>query len=146
MAGPLDEAARKARHPPGAGPRRIPIGIGRGLTMHIDFAEQTRTYLGLYEIELNRYLRRILKPGCTAFDIGAQYGYDSLVIAARTGARVAAFECEPVYARIMERNSSTSMPTRSSGSYSPSSRSTSMAASSECFALRSDSSPSTGRR
>ena len=63
---------------PAPGPRRLPIGIGRGLTMHIDFAHQTRTYLGLYEIELNRYLRRILKPGFTAFDVGAQHGYDAL--------------------------------------------------------------------
>ena len=89
---------------PAPGPRRIPIGIGRGVTMHIDFAHQTRTYLGLYEIELNRYLRRILKHGSTAFDIGAQHGYDSLVIARLTGSRVAAFDCEPAYARMMSRN------------------------------------------
>jgi hypothetical protein len=62
--------------------------------MHIDFASQTRMYLGLYELELDRHLRRILRPGVTAFDVGAQHGYDSLAIAKRTGARVAAFECD----------------------------------------------------
>src|ERR1039458_6298251 len=62
--------------------------------MHIDFARQARTYLGLYEIELNRHLRRILKPGVTSFDVGAQHGYDSLVIAKHTRASVAAFECD----------------------------------------------------
>jgi hypothetical protein len=60
--------------------------------MHIDFAQLTRTYLGLYEVELNRHLRRMLTPGTRAFDIGGQNGYDALVIAKRTGARVASFE------------------------------------------------------
>jgi len=62
--------------------------------MRIDFQHQTRTYLGLYEIELNRHLRRILRTGVTAFDVGAQHGYDSLVIAKHTRASVAAFECD----------------------------------------------------
>src|ERR1700729_4209662 len=79
---------------PSPGPRRLPVGIGRGLRMRIDFEHQTRTYLGLYEIEVNRYLRRVLLPRVTAFDIGVQHGYDSLVIARHTRARVAAFECD----------------------------------------------------
>jgi Methyltransferase FkbM domain len=62
--------------------------------MHVDFARQTRAYAGLYEIELNRHLRRLLKPGVSAFDVGAQHGYDSLVIANLTRAPVAAFECD----------------------------------------------------
>ncbi len=80
---------------PGPGPRRLPLGIGRGVRMTIDFQHQTRTYLGLYEIELNKYLRRVLQPGVSAFDVGAQHGYDSLVIGKHTGAPVAAFECDP---------------------------------------------------
>ena len=63
--------------------------------MTIDFQHQTRTYLGLYETELNKYLRRVLRPGVTAFDVGARDGYDSLVIAKHTQAPVAAFECDP---------------------------------------------------
>jgi hypothetical protein len=79
---------------PGPGPRRLPIGIGRGVRMRIDFATQTRIYLGLYEAELNQHLRQMLKRGVTSFDVGAQYGYDSLVIAKHTRARVATFECD----------------------------------------------------
>jgi len=85
---------------PSPGPRRLPVGIARGVRMRIDFATQTRTYLGLYEIELNRHLRRALRGGMTAFDVGAQHGYDSLVIAKHTRSPVAAFECEP--ARVAE--------------------------------------------
>jgi hypothetical protein len=69
--------------------------------MNIDLACQTRTYLGLYEVELNRHLRRILRPGIRSFDVGAQYGYDALVIAQRTGALVASFECDPWYVKSM---------------------------------------------
>ena len=86
--------AIKAALLPSPGPRCLPLGLGRGLRMQIDFRHQTRTYLGLYEIELDRHLRRILRPGMSSFDVGAQHGYDSLVVAKRTRARVAAFECD----------------------------------------------------
>jgi FkbM family methyltransferase len=89
---------------PSPGPRRLPFGIGRGLRMRIDFEYQTRTYLGLYEIELNRYLRRVLLPGVTAFDIGVRHGYDSLVIAQHTRARVAAFEGDATCLAVMRAN------------------------------------------
>jgi hypothetical protein len=87
------QALKRALLPP-PGPRRLPLGIARGVRMEVDFAYLTRTYLGLYEVELNRHLRRILKPGITAFDVGAQNGYDALVIAKRTRAPVASFECD----------------------------------------------------
>jgi hypothetical protein len=64
--------------------------------MQIDFAAETRLYLGIYEFELDRHLRRILRPGVTAFDVGAQHGYDSLAMAHRTRSRVAAFECDEI--------------------------------------------------
>jgi FkbM family methyltransferase len=89
---------------PSRGPHRLPVGLGRGLRMRIDFEHQTRTYLGLYEIELSRHLRRLLLRGVTAFDIGVQHGYDSLVIAKHTRARVAAFECDPTCLTSMREN------------------------------------------
>jgi len=89
---------------PSPGPRRLPVGIGCGLHIQIDFQHQTHMYLGLYEIELNRYLRRILTPGAVAFDVGGQYGYDALVIAKHTAARVACFECDPACLRVMSES------------------------------------------
>jgi len=92
----LKSAIKGAILPRGCAPRTVPFGIARGLRMQIDFAHQTRIYLGLYEIELDRFLRRMLCPGLAAFDVGAQHGYDSLAIAKRTQAPVAAFECDGV--------------------------------------------------
>jgi hypothetical protein len=85
-------------------PRRLPLGLARGIRMHIDFATQTHHYFGLYEAELNRHLRPILRRGVRSFDIGVQHGYDSLLIAQRTGAPVAAFERDEACFEEMERN------------------------------------------
>jgi hypothetical protein len=89
---------------PGAGPRRLPLGLARGIHMHIDFTTQTHHYFGLYEVELNRHLRRVLRRGIRSFDIGVQHGYDSLLMAQCTRAPVAAFECDEASFVEMDRN------------------------------------------
>lgn len=91
----MKDAIKQALMPTKPVPRTVFAGLARGVRMRIDFASQTRMYLGLYEIELDRHLRRILRPGLLAFDVGAQHGYDALAIANRTVSPVAAFECDP---------------------------------------------------
>lgn len=86
---------------PSPATRVLPFGIARGLRMHIDFRYQTRMYLGLYEIELNRHLRRLLCPGVVAFDVGGQHGYDAIVIAQHTRAAVVSFECDTKCVKLM---------------------------------------------
>ena len=93
---------KRALPPPG--PRRMPAGVGRGICMHVDFAQQTRTYLGLYEVELNRHLRRLCPPGTRSFDVGAQFGYDALVLAKLSGAAVASFEAGEDCLAVMAAN------------------------------------------
>ena len=39
------------------------------------------SYSSVYELELNRWLRRLCRPGYTAYDVGGQLGYDALVLA-----------------------------------------------------------------
>ena len=80
--------------PRGKRSRRLPIGIGRGIRLDIDFSVQTKMFLGLYEIELNKHLRRLCQPSFNCFDVGAQFGYDALLLAKLTGGRVASFECD----------------------------------------------------
>jgi hypothetical protein len=71
----------------------------------IDFHDgQTGLYIGLYEIELNRHLRSIARPGYRCFDIGGQVGYDALVLAKLTGAAVVSVECEAELVQEIERN------------------------------------------
>lgn len=83
--------------PSGKRNRTIPIGIGRRIRMNLDFAHETRQFLGLYEIELTPHLRRLARPGATTFDVGAQDGYDALIFAKLTGAAVASFESDPAH-------------------------------------------------
>ena len=98
-------ALKRTVLPRGRTTRRLPAGIGRGLRLGIDFqGGQTGLYLGLYEIELNRHLRSIARPGYRCFDIGGQVGYDALVLAKLTGGAVVSVECEPQLVEEIERN------------------------------------------
>jgi hypothetical protein len=99
---PIQAVKRRLLPPPG--PRRLPAGIGRGIRLSIDFQSDTRLYLGLYEIELNRHLRRLCKPGVTSFDVGGCKGYDALVLARLTGSRVVSFEADSAACRRMRAN------------------------------------------
>jgi hypothetical protein len=80
--------------PPGPAIRTVPFGLGAGVRLPIDFAQHTRLYLGLYEIELHRHLRALCIPGIRSFDVGAQIGYDALVLARMTRAPVMSFEAD----------------------------------------------------
>lgn len=84
--------------------RRLPWGIGAGIHMEIDFAHETKHFLGLYESELNRHLRRLVIRGVSCFDVGGQYGYDALVLAKLCGDRVATFESDPACCRRIARS------------------------------------------
>jgi len=90
--------------PQGLAPRKLRVGLGRGLTIDIDFAFHTRLFLGFYETELNRYIRQLCRPGMDAFDVGGRDGYDALVMAKLTGGRVVSIDCEPHAAEQMARN------------------------------------------
>jgi hypothetical protein len=96
-------AAVKTFLPRTPAPRRIPAGIGRGLRLEIDFASQTKLWLGLYEIELNRHLRALCRRGGGAFDVGSREGYDALVLA-RLAGRVVGFDCDPSAVASFRRN------------------------------------------
>lgn len=95
--------AKRLILPNGLRPRQLPLGLGRGIRMEMDFAHETRMYLGMYEIELNRHLRRLCHPGAASFDVGAQQGYDALVIAKLTGGPVESFDCDALMVQRMTR-------------------------------------------
>jgi hypothetical protein len=91
--------------PQGAAPRTIPFGPARGLRMEIDFAHQSRLYLGIFELELQRWFRAFCPPGASGFDIGAREGYVALVLARLSqGGRVLAVEADPAELERLQRN------------------------------------------
>jgi len=84
--------------PRGTHLRAVGLGIARGLVIPLDFSHNTRLYLGLYEVELNRFLRAFCTPGLRSFDVGALVGYDALLLARLTAAPVISFEADPLLA------------------------------------------------
>jgi hypothetical protein len=75
-------------------PRRLPLGLGRGLRFSIDPSSPFDMYLGLYEYELASHLRELAVPGVRSFDIGGFDGYYALVLSRLTGAEVLVFEAD----------------------------------------------------
>jgi len=62
--------------------------------MRVDFAHQSRLLVGLYEVEIAGHCKRLLSQCTSAFDIGANAGYYSLILAKHTGGEVIAVEPE----------------------------------------------------
>jgi hypothetical protein len=84
--------------------RKVVWGPARGLDFTIDFERHLRFYLGLYESEVTPWLRRFATPGTLAYDVGADIGFQALVIARLTQAPVAAFEPQREAAAQIERH------------------------------------------
>jgi len=84
------------------------FGTPEGLRFHLDL----RTYpdccmaFGLYELDTARIIRKLLRPGDTFVDGGANIGYFSLIAAKAVGpaGRVHAFEPQPDNRRRLEEH------------------------------------------
>jgi tRNA A58 N-methylase Trm61 len=90
--------------PRGVAFRRLPFGLGRGLTMEVDFDRDARYWLGLYEIELARHIRALCEPGSACFDLGSASGFYALVFAQRGAGRVLAVEADLETCERLRRN------------------------------------------
>jgi hypothetical protein len=100
-------AVKRAVLPSGRKIRRLPLGIARGATMGIDFQRgETGLYFGLYEVELNKHIRRIAQRGYRSFDVGGHFGYDALILAKLTGSSVVTIESDPTCAEELAENAS----------------------------------------
>ena len=91
--------------PRGVSARTIRLGPARGLRMEIDFTYQARLWLGIFEIELARWLRAFCPPGSACFDVGAREGYVTLLLASLSGGgRVLGVEADPDELERLRRN------------------------------------------
>ncbi|MEE2996051.1 MAG: FkbM family methyltransferase [Pseudomonadota bacterium] len=84
--------------------RRILFGPAAGLTMRIDPSTDLRFWLGVHEIELAPFFRRLVYPGARSFDIGAAEGYQALIIARLSEQPVVVFEPGEVWRDILVSN------------------------------------------
>lgn len=83
--------------------KKIMFGPGAGAIIHYQPDGDGRRLIGFNERELAPYLRKMIKPGMTAFDIGAERGFYAAVIGKMTGSRVVAVEADPKSLEILEK-------------------------------------------
>jgi hypothetical protein len=86
--------------------RRIRIGPAGGITLTAEPAATASAdvWVGLFESEIARYVRRFCRPGTISVDVGANSGYYSLTFAQRCRAPVVAYEPDPTARERLARN------------------------------------------
>lgn len=97
---PLADSIRRLLNraaPPGLTEVRIAAGGLEGMRLKLDLHCEKEYWLGTYETELQAAIHRFVQPGMVAYDVGANIGYISLLLARRVGAQgqVYAFEALP---------------------------------------------------
>jgi len=98
--GPLAALIRRTLNraaPSGLVQARVAAGDLAGYTLLLDMQTEKDYWLGTYEPELQAALHDLVRPGDTVYDVGANIGYVSLLLARAAGeaGRVYAFEALP---------------------------------------------------
>jgi FkbM family methyltransferase len=77
-----------------------------GMKLELDLQAEKTYWLGTYEPELQAAIANLVQPGWVVFDVGANIGYITLLLARAVGegGRVVAFEPLPENMRRMQRN------------------------------------------
>ena len=106
---PLANLIRKglnAASPSGLSEVRVAAGDLAGYTIQLDMQVDKDYWLGTYETELQSALHHLVPPGAVIYDVGANIGYVSLLLAKAAGdkCKVFAFEALPSNIKQLERN------------------------------------------
>ena len=88
------------------GVARVTVAAGglKGAQMDLDMRIEKDYWLGTYELELQRAIKHFVKPGMTAFDVGANIGYISLLLsrAVGTDGKVLSVEALPANVKCLQ--------------------------------------------
>ncbi|PKN94563.1 MAG: hypothetical protein CVU44_05630 [Chloroflexi bacterium HGW-Chloroflexi-6] len=84
----------------------IAAGDLKGYKILLNLKAEKSRWLGTYEPELADAVREFVRPGMTVYDVGANIGYVSLLLAhaARPNGRIFAFEALPANVKRIHRN------------------------------------------
>jgi len=98
--GPLTRGIRGLLNraaPTGLTPVTVSAGGLAGLRLKLDLQTEKDYWLGTYETHLQAAVRELVRPGWVIYDVGANIGYVTLLLARTVGAagRVYAFEALP---------------------------------------------------
>ena len=84
----------------------VAAGELAGKRIYLDLQSEKDYWLGTYEPELQTAIREYVKPGMVVFDVGANIGYITLLLADAVGAsgQVFAFEALPNNVKRLQKN------------------------------------------
>ncbi len=105
LAGLIRRALNRAA-PEGLITVRVAAGALEGCRLKLDLQAEKDYWLGTYEPELQAAIAEWVKPGMTAYDVGANIGYISLMLARQAGetGQVVAFEALPLNLERLRQN------------------------------------------
>jgi len=91
---------------PGLTEVTVPAGGLKGMRLYLDLQCEKDYWLGTYETDLQAGIADLLKPGSVAYDLGANIGYITLLLARSVGenGRVFAFEALPANQNRLKSN------------------------------------------
>lgn len=78
----------------------ITAGGLSGLSLYLDLSQEKDYWLGTYETDLQWAIEELVRPGQTAYDVGANVGYVSLLLARRVGREGTVIAFEPFPANV----------------------------------------------
>ena len=93
--GSLNKAA-----PTGLTPVKVAAGGLAGFTLLLDMQLEKDYWLGTYEPELETALRDLVEPGMVTYDVGANIGYVTLLLARAVGERGRVFAFEALLSNV----------------------------------------------
>jgi hypothetical protein len=82
--------------PAGDAFRTLPFGVARGVRAEVDLQGPAYLWLGLYEYEIHRHLRRLCPPGARVVDVGGADGVYAIAFARLSGGPCVTFEGDHV--------------------------------------------------
>ena len=97
--GPLARLIRRALNraaPQGLSQAVVAAGGLQGTTLLLDLQIEKDYWLGTYELELQQAVGQWIQPGMVVYDVGANVGYISLLLARRVGPQGQVFAFEPL--------------------------------------------------
>jgi FkbM family methyltransferase len=85
---------------------KVQAGGLQGASLELDLHNEKDYWLGTYEMDLQAAIRRLIEPGSTVYDVGANVGYISLLLALQVGSQgqVIAIEALPLNVQRLQRN------------------------------------------
>jgi FkbM family methyltransferase len=83
--------------PDRSGVVEVQAGVNKRMKIRVNLRKERCYFLGTHELDVQSVLPKVVRPGMTAFDVGAHIGFFGLMLSRLVGAsgRVVAFEPNP---------------------------------------------------